>query len=208
MYLQTNLAALRFRICRGTGLQRCEALPYQVLDLFKTTHSAQPFTSTVIDYYTRSWSSASYTTAPYSSHWDSLLQGAVAERVRSCLTNETHMYSLSVAVAAHLHFVNGNRSLDRFGAMASLDWLFHKATRLLREYFSSVEDIDPQALVDMMNMFRASYYAPRAWAAKACRTCLGRRYSGFNFRWVWAMSLLLLVLDFPLLCPQFSQQQP
>jgi hypothetical protein len=85
-----------------------------VLDPFKTTHSVQPFTSAIIDYYTRSWSSASYTTAPYSSHRGSLLQDAVAKRVGSRLTNETHMYSLSVAVAARLRFVHGNRSLDRF----------------------------------------------------------------------------------------------
>jgi hypothetical protein len=93
------------------------------------------------------------------------------------------MYSLSVAAAARLRFVNGNRSLDRFGTMTSLDWLFHKATRLLREYFSSVEDeddIDPQALIDVMDMFRVSYYAQRGSAAKVCR-CWGRRYSGLNF---------------------------
>jgi hypothetical protein len=79
------------------------------------------------------------------------------------------MYALSVAVASRMRFVDGNRGPDRVGPMASLDWLFHKATRLLREHFSSVngeEDIDPQALVDVMDMFRASYYAQRSLAAK------------------------------------------
>lgn len=46
------------------------------------------------------------------------------------------MYALSVAVAARMRFVDGNRGLDRVGPMTSLDWLFHKATRLLREHFS------------------------------------------------------------------------
>jgi hypothetical protein len=202
-------------------LQYWEALPYQVLDSFKTTHFAQPFASTVIDYYTRSWSSAPYMTAPYSSHRDSLLQDAVAERVRSCLTNETHMYALSVAVAARLRFVDGNGSLDRFGPMTSLDWLFHRATRLLREYFSSVkdeDDIDPQALVDVMDMFKASYYAQRGSAAKVhIRTfgaLAGRVGGGDKSRLEFPLGMELVRCPcccwcriFPLLRPRVSRQQ-
>ena len=91
--------------------------PYQVLDPFQTTPiPIQTWTYTVIDYYTRSWVSAPSANGPHYWRRKTLFRDAVAERVRSCLSNEVHMYSLAAAVAAHMRFVRSNRALDQCGS--------------------------------------------------------------------------------------------
>jgi hypothetical protein len=102
-------------------LQKSPTNGRHLLDPFKTTHSAQPFTSTVIDYYTRSGAPLR-TRLRRTPHIEIVYYRMPSLKEFGAVSRtKIHIYSLSAAVAARLRFVNGNRSLDRFGTMTSLE---------------------------------------------------------------------------------------
>ncbi len=79
------------------------------------------------------------------------------------------MNSLAAAVAARLSFVNKNLSLDVEGKDDSVTWFLHQAIGALRKYFSSLKEggeIDSQILIDIMDMYKASYYTLRIDAGR------------------------------------------
>jgi hypothetical protein len=142
----------------------------QVLDPFQTTRiPVRPWTYKIIDYYTRFWVSPPDATGPYLQRRTRIFHDAVSERVRSCLSSELHMNSLAAAVAARMHFVSKNAALGDQDRYSFVTWFLHKAIGALRQYFFNLkdgDDIDSQALVDIMDLYKASYYALRIDAGR------------------------------------------
>lgn len=132
----------------------------------KIRSQLEPWKYTVIDYYIRFWAKSP---TIIENQRDIFISNAIAERVQSCLTTEVHMYALASAVSAHMRAITKTAALRIKDQIASPEAFLHRAIQGLRAYFPTIcpgDKVDPQILVDMMDLFRAEYFARRTNAGK------------------------------------------
>jgi hypothetical protein len=100
---------------------------------------------------------------------NSLSQQAIIDRVQGCLAVEVHMYVMASAVSAHMRSITKSVALSAEGCNASPEAFLHCGIQGLRVYFPTIrpgDKIDPQILVDMIDLFRAECFARRTNAGK------------------------------------------
>jgi hypothetical protein len=124
-------------------------------------HNTERWKAIIFEYYIIKWtmrpSAADFQT-------DILVQRATIDRVEACLASKVHMYALAAAVSTHMRSITGTVLPSIGGAETSPEFYIRHAIQGLRAYFLSVQEgstIDPQILVNMMDLFRTEFCVRR-----------------------------------------------